>query len=60
MECIYCGEYGRRADGTSDDYFFVAYNDKKLDCVKEFVIWKQQLRLATREHSWPWTYSITA
>lgn len=23
---LYCGEYGRRADGTSDDYFFVAYN----------------------------------
>ena len=23
---LYCGEYGRKADGTSDDYFFVAYN----------------------------------
>ncbi len=23
---LYCGEYGRRDDGTSDDYFFVAYN----------------------------------
>ena len=23
---LYCGEYGRRADGTSDDYSFVAYN----------------------------------
>ncbi len=23
---MYCGEYGRRADGTPDDYFFVAYN----------------------------------
>lgn len=23
---LYCGEYGRKVDGTSDDYFFVAYN----------------------------------
>lgn len=23
---MYCGEYGKRADGTNDDYFFVAYN----------------------------------
>lgn len=23
---LYCGEYGRKADGTSDDYFFVMYN----------------------------------
>lgn len=23
---LYCGEYGRKTDGTSDDYFFVAYN----------------------------------
>lgn len=26
MGVMYCGEYGRHADGTSDDYFFVAYN----------------------------------
>ena len=29
---LYCGEYGRRADGTSDDYFFVAYN-MHWDCL---------------------------
>ena len=23
---MYCGEYGKRADVTNDDYFFVAYN----------------------------------
>ena len=23
---LYCGEYGRKVDGSSDDYFFVAYN----------------------------------
>ena len=23
---LYCGEYGRRADGTSDDYFFSSRN----------------------------------
>ncbi len=23
---LYCGEYGRKPDGSSDDYFFVAYN----------------------------------
>lgn len=23
---LYCGEYGKKADGTPDDYFFVAYN----------------------------------
>lgn len=23
---MYCGEYGKKADGTPDDYFFVAYN----------------------------------
>ena len=23
---MYCGEYGRKADGSADDYFFVAYN----------------------------------
>lgn len=23
---LYCGEYGKRADGTPDDYFFVTYN----------------------------------
>ena len=23
---LYCGEYGKRADGTRDDYFFVTYN----------------------------------
>lgn len=23
---LYCGEYGKRADGTTDDYFFVMYN----------------------------------
>ena len=23
---LYCGEYGKRADGTPDDYFYVGYN----------------------------------
>ena len=23
---MYCGAYGKKADGTPDDYFFVAYN----------------------------------
>lgn len=23
---LYCGAYGKRADGSSDDYFFVMYN----------------------------------
>lgn len=23
---LYCGEYGKKADGSSDNYFFVAYN----------------------------------
>ena len=23
---MYCGEYGKRPDGTADDSFFVAYN----------------------------------
>lgn len=23
---LYCGEYGKKPDGTKDDYFFVAYN----------------------------------
>lgn len=26
MGVMYCGEYGKHADGTADDYFFVAYN----------------------------------
>ena len=26
MGILYCGEYGKRADGTKDDYFFVVYN----------------------------------
>ncbi len=26
MGIMYCGQYGTRADGTPDDYFFVAYN----------------------------------
>lgn len=26
MGILYCGEYGRKPDGTADDYFFVVYN----------------------------------
>ncbi len=26
MGILYCGEYGKKADGISDDYFFVMYN----------------------------------
>ena len=54
---LYCGSYGKRPDGTEDDYFFVAYNmhwephEFALPHLPKGMTWHVAFNTGDREHN---------